>query len=364
MLVRTLRDAMNKSPVAFIGLAGLWISLATAEPFSRRKEEPRDEYSLQGFVYSLVCRKYRETTAMLAILGELIVDDDHLRDWCRREVSTRHDRIPRWIARLSTVEVGRVMRRSDVLGDVDEVVVSFRLTDSTNLTLCAVLDHNHQSVVVDSDLLTGPLEALLRAREKSDLETTFVDMDPADARAWLENGLRYEKYARRSQECHYAAPIMKWMVARLPEGGTAYEKPDWDDEAITELLDEFFASPSGAPFPSDDYRDMLRELCESGYGDPLRWSEFRISNILRNPYRDEHVPLEIALDAPAMLRAYVPFAHSRSGVRQGLTDDAIKTIDEMSRDYRRRLVDEAMAYLDGDDTPPWPTYPGRASGSR
>lgn len=62
-----------------------------------------------------------------------------------------------------------------------------------------------------------------------------------------------------------------------------------------------------------------------------------------------------------MLRAFVPFAHSRSGVRQGLTDDAIKTIDEMSRDYRRRLVDEAMQYLDGDDTPPWPTYPDRAS---
>lgn len=107
-------------------------------------------------------------------------------------------------------------------------------------------------------------------------------MDPADARAWLENGLRYEKYARRSPECHYAAPIMKWMVARLPEVAL-HTKPDWDDEAITELLDEFFASPSGTPFPSDDYRDMLRELCESGCGDPLRWSGFRISNILRNP---------------------------------------------------------------------------------
>jgi hypothetical protein len=352
---------MNKSPAAMIGLAGLWISLATPEPSSRPKEEPRDEFSLEAFVYSLVCRKYRETTAMLAILGELLVDDDVLRDWCRREVSTRHDRVPRWIARLPTVDVSRVMRRSDVLGDVDEVVVSLRLADATELTLCAVLDHNHQSVVVDFYLLTGPLEALVQAREKSDPETTFVDMDPADARAWLENGLRYEKYARRSQECNYAAPIMKWMVARLPEGGTAYEKPDWDDDAITELLDEFFASSSGTPFAGNDYRDMLRELCESGYGDPLRWSEFRISNILRNPYRDEHVPLEIALDAPAMLRAFVPFAHSRSGVRQGLTDDAIKTIDEMSRDYRRRLVDEAMQYLDGDDTPPWPTYPDRAS---
>lgn len=144
------------------------------------------------------------------------------------------------------------------------------------------------------------------------------------------------------------------MISRLPEGGVAYEKPHWDEDAVTELLDDFFATPAGAPFADDDYRDVLLELCESGFGDPLRWSTFRISDILRLPYHDEHVPLEIALDAPALLRAFVPFAHSRSGIGQDITGDALKTIDDMSRGYRRRLLDDAMVYYDEGDADPGP----------
>lgn len=358
LLVSTIREVMAGPKELLLGRVGHCISWATPGPHP--KEEPETTHSLEVFIGNLLARKNRETTALLALFGELLVDDDALRERCRREVSTRNDRLPRWIADLPLIGVSRVMRRTDVLGDGDELVVSLTLADATEITLSVLLDHNRLSSVVDFQLLTGPWESV---DIPSSSDTAFVDMDPADARAWIENGLRFERYARRPKEWRDVAPIVRWMVSRLPEGGVAYEKPDWDDDAVTELLDEFFAAPAGAPFADDDYRDVLLELCESGFGDPLRWSTFRISDILRLPYHGEHVPLEIALDAPALLRAFVPFAHTRGGVGQDFTDDALETIDDMSRGYRRRLLDDAMVYYDEHDVDPLPqrSYPDQAS---
>lgn len=360
LLISTIRQIMAGPPPALLALASLVIGSMAPDSLVPPKEKPKTPLSLDTFIASLINLKYRETTAMLAVLAELLVDDDVLAERCRREVSTRRDHLPRWIVGLTDVEVGRVMRRTDVLGDADELMVEVRLTDGTELALVAVIDHNRLSTVRDLELFTGHFEPLADDGESLSSTETFTDMDPADARAWLEHGLRHERLARRSKEWRNDVPMMKWMVSQLPDGGATHQKPDWDDDAIAEVLDEFFASPAGAPFGGDDYRDVLSELCESGCGDPVRWSKFRISDIMRLPFHREHVPLEVAVDAPALLRAFVPFAHDRSGVPQGLTDAAIRTIDEMSRDYRRQVLDDALEYL-GDDDMPWSSYPDRAS---
>jgi len=69
------------------------------------------------------------------------------------------------------------------------------------------------------------------------------------------------------------------------------------------------------------------------------------------------------VDAPALLRAFIPFAHAHSDVRQDLTDDATATIDRMSLTYRRRLLDDAARGLEDDDVGlrPWLAYPDQAS---
>ncbi len=144
-------------------------------------------------------------------------------------------------------------------------------------------------------------------------------MDPADARTWMERGLDLSEYVRPSDEWRQALPLVRWMIAQLPGGGIPYERPDWDDDVVFELLDGFLSSSAGAPFAAVDYRDFLRQLCDSGSGDPRRWSASRISTVLRHSTSYLDVPLEIALDAPDLLRAYVPFAHVDSGIRQDLT---------------------------------------------
>ncbi|BDX32231.1 hypothetical protein TUM20985_27780 [Mycobacterium antarcticum] len=52
------------------------------------------------------------------------------------------------------------------------------------------------------------------------------------------------------------------------------------------------------------------------------------------------------MDAPALLRAFIPFVHADSGILQELTDDAIATIDEMGLAYKRQLVAEATKGVD------------------
>jgi hypothetical protein len=178
-----------------------------------------------------------------------------------------------------------------------------------------------------------------------------------------EAGTVLPEYISRSDEWRHALPLVTWMIAQLPSGGTAYEKPEWDDDAISGLLDAFYSTSAGAPFTDIDYRDFLRQLCDTGSGDPWRWSASRISSILRSSISYYDVPLEIAFDAAALLRAYVPFAHADSGIRRELTDEAIATIDELSLRYRQKLLHDRTDYYDEGDIapPPWLTYPDRAS---
>ena len=87
---------------------------------------------------------------------------------------------------------------------------------------------------------------------------------------------------------------------------------------------------------------MLQELIGSGTGDPLRWSAARIARVLDGlPLYGHHLPLRSVLEVPELLRAFVSYAHSQSGVREELTAKALAVIDEMALAYRREVMDKA-----------------------
>jgi hypothetical protein len=334
VFLSAVRKALAKQPVDLLALASQIISVGTPEPTAS---------FLADFVDGIAGRRCRETTALLAVLAELLVEDDVLRERCREALATRHDYLPKWIAALPHVEVRRVLQRTEVLGDGEDLLIGLRLAHAPELTFGVFLDHNALSAVTDVTVLTVPLDTwLARAHEGNGHQPRYVDVDPADARSLLEFGLGRATWLPRSYQRRDAHSLMRWLSARLPGGGTPYTGPGWDDEAIDELLDGFVASPAGSPFTDADYRDLLRQLCETGSGDPSRWSARRISDILRYPADVDYVPLEIALDAPTLLRAFIPFAHADSGVRQDLTDDAIATIDELSLRFKRELLADAI----------------------
>lgn len=79
--------------------------------------------------------------------------------------------------------------------------------------------------------------------------------------------------------------------------------------------------------------DLLLDLTDSGTGDPLRWSAARIARVLDGvPCYDEHLPLENVLEVPELLRAFIPFAHAESGIRDEHTASATRQLSNL--DFR------------------------------
>jgi hypothetical protein len=65
---------------------------------------------------------------------------------------------------------------------------------------------------------------------------------------------------------------------------------------------------------------------------------------------DDVIPFEVQLDVPELLRAFMPFAHAETGIRQELTMEALEAIDEAADDFRADVLEEAQ-YLGDDDEP-------------
>jgi hypothetical protein len=104
----------------------------------------------------------------------------------------------------------------------------------------------------------------------------------------------------------------------------------------------FFATSSAAPFTDPGHRELLLELFETGTGDPLRWSAVRVEQAIGGtPYGDDNIPLEVALDAPDLLRAFIPYAHAQSGIRDELTTRTLAMVDALRSSYKREVLRQA-----------------------
>src|SRR4051812_6603335 len=119
-----VRRALKRHPLGLLSIASLMIDVA--KPDSLTSPEGDANY-LDKILTSLIDTPSRETTAVLAVIAELLVDDPEPQLRCRREVAERGEHLPRWIGALSRVEVYRAVRRTHVFGDVDELILGMRL---------------------------------------------------------------------------------------------------------------------------------------------------------------------------------------------------------------------------------------------
>jgi hypothetical protein len=139
-------------------------------------------------------------------------------------------------------------------------------------------------------------------------------------------------------------PLVEWVVAKLPEGGTGYTFPAWKVEDLEAIADRFFVSSFGADLDDDDGRELLDHLLwfavEDGPGDPLRWSPVAVELVLV-----DWVPSTIGAPAanlarlPDVLRAFIRFSHHERGIRQALTIETLEAVDQWEPDYHRILAD-------------------------
>ena len=59
------------------------------------------------------------------------------------------------------------------------------------------------------------------------------------------------------------------------------------------------------------------------------------------PRCEDNIPLEVALDAPDLLRAFIPYAHAQSGIRDELTTRTLAMVDALRSSYKREVLREA-----------------------
>ena len=86
----------------------------------------------------------------------------------------------------------------------------------------------------------------------------------------------------------------------------------------------------------------MLEFFDTGTGDPLRWSAARVEQAIGGTfYGDGSIPLEVALDAPDLLRAFIPYAHAQSGIRDELTSRTLAVVDALRSSYKREVLRQA-----------------------
>lgn len=312
------------------------------------RREPRDTSRMDNILTGLIGVRNRETTALLAVVAELLVDDPRAQLRCRQELAERDENLPRWIVARPRVDIYRAVRRSYVFGDVDELVVGMRLDGRHELTVAVRIDHNLWSSITDAGVLPDPIDQTLARLAESSSDTNAYEMSLADARAWIEDALDKSIFAPKTETWPLYRALVQWLVGHLPEGGER-RSPAGDWESNEELCDEFFASDSAAQFTDFGHRDLLLELFDTGTGDPLRWSAARVERAIGNTtYLDDHIPLEVALDAPDLLRAFIPFAHAQSRIRDELTSRTLAVVDALRSSYKREVLREAK-FWDLDD---------------
>ncbi|AGB21296.1 hypothetical protein Mycsm_00866 [Mycobacterium sp. JS623] len=336
-----IRRALVGHPLSLLSVASMIINVAKPESLLSPNSARPDPDLLERVLTGLIGVRNRETTALLAVVTELLVEEPATQLRCRLELAERGEHLPRWISALPEVDVYRAVRRTNVFGDVDELVIGMRLDGGHELTIAVGIDHNLWSSVGYAGAVPESIDDVLTQLAEMSSDTTVSEMNLADARVWIEDALDEPTFTPETETWPLYRALVQWLVSRLPEGGE-HRSPVEGWKSNRELCDRFFATTSATPFGDPGHRQLLLELFETGSGDPFRWSAARVERAIRGAYYGEDfIPLEVALDAPDLLRAFIPYAHARSGIRDELTSRTLAMVDALRLSYKREVLRHA-----------------------
>lgn len=345
-LLQSLRmGLMSDEPLELLATVSGMIELTDprrADPF-RADERP----SLVELVDSFQDAPFPETTAVLTIIRAL-VPDELMRARIGRVLSRRGDPLPTWLTGLDQARIDpEVWFLTDVLGDGDDFFFGVTLPTGHQLSALVYVDHNLGTMVKDAFVVPESLAELLNTVVGTvvDQDQDLSQVDPADARASVEQAIESSAQLYppvESDSWPMCRPVIEWMLRMLPAGGMVPERPEWSEEELTRLADDFFASPYGMASDDHERRGMLESILwfatDYGPGDPLRWSPVAVEMLLL-----DWVPRKIITDPgflgrlPELVRDFIRYAHHRRGIRSGRTVETLAALDETERRYVQRI---------------------------
>lgn len=345
-LTQLLRGLLSdQHPLNFLVMVSFAIGRAMPDPFAQFRRDHREVLDLGRLVDNVAEDESPETSAFLAALGEL-TDDEEIRARCQQIVADRGDELPSWLSKLADLHIYRAVHRSHVLGDRSELLIGARLADRTELTCIVHFEHGRSLEISDAGFSLDSIGSLVAEvnRQAEHPDFIHVEVNLAEARAWIAEGFGPPEtmFLPQSTAWPESKALVQWFIRKLPEGGMRAEPPRWSPDDIHTVLRDFCTALPGRSSSRFHAISVLAEICEStGTGDPLRWSESRLHEVLA-PDLDEYREFEdeLLVDLPELLRQFIPFAHAQAGIRQGLTDRALAAIGEYEPAYYRTL-DEA-----------------------
>ena len=330
------------------------VDLLDPNPFEPHQQETP---TLEDLVTSFLEVDLRQTTALLYGFAAL-VDNDLLAARIRRELAGRSDDLPAWLRQLGDCHVYRTMEMRHVLGDGDNLILGARLPTGEKLTAMVYVDHNVGTLVKDAFALPEAIDAvqaLYVDASDNDPDTTYTDIDPAEARAKVTDAIATAAMTHppfESDSWPMCRPLVQWLVRMLPGGGRGYEPPEWSEADQQGLAADFFASPFGSPVDNEVHRSLLEAIvwfgCDYAGGDPLRWSSVRVEVLLADwlPRKVMGEPANLDL-VPRLLAAFIRYCHDRLGIRPQLTEETLAAVDQRTPEYlravRRRTPGDVLA---------------------
>jgi Domain of unknown function (DUF6398) len=372
-LLQGVRHALNAGhPLTLLDFVSSLITVVdprSQSPFGNPGDQPPPP-ELGELVESFLDVENRETSALVAVIAEL-TDDELVRARIRRELHHRSHQLPRWLTRLSDVDVYRATEMVHILGDGDDLMLGARLADGHELTAVVYIDHNVGTIVKDAFIVAEPTADLLvwMHSKVDDPDTRWTELDLADARDRITEcidraAITFPPF--ESDTWPACRPLVEWIVRQLPVGGRGYVRREWSDDELTEIAERFFGSSAGRGIDDADHRDLLDSILwyGSGYGncDPLRWSPVRVEIFL-----DDWIPRKIVAPiahlakVPDLLRAFVAFAGNEVDLRTTLVNDTIEAVDRWEPGYQELIrsprpqgptaILAALGVLDPDTSP-------------
>ena len=339
---RAMRDDHPLELLALTSSMLAAIDPRSRDPFARSNDEGEDELSVEELVAAFLDIEQPETSALLAVIGEL-TEDDLLRARIRRELMLRMHAPPGWLTSLGDVEVYRTTETVHVLGDGDNVYLALRWPTGHELVCVVYIDHNLGTIVKDAFVIPEPYSAVVDTYTSlaDDPDTEWRDLDPAAARPRVTDAIAIAAMTYppfESDTWPACRAIVEWAARMLPEGGHGYEFSLWSEDELAALATRFLASPLGAGFATAEDRDRLETILEFGSGyppcDPMRWSPVAVEIVLA-----DRIPRKIVADVPYLagfpdlLRAFVTFCHRERGISAALTEETVRAVDEWEPQY-------------------------------
>ena len=365
-LVDDVRQALQSGePLQVLALASMMIEVSTERPLQRYLHRPVDSPDLGMLITSFVESGFPEMAAFATVMLPMIERGElaGLAHELAAELALEKPFEPAWLNDLEGLAITGAQLMSDVLGDGDNIIVGAVLPSGHPFTAVLFVDHNMSSLAKDAFMVPAPIDDVVAHFRRlpgscRSGDITFKRLDPADARARIEDAIKTFEIMLPPVETNtwpMCRPLVEWIVSKLPRDARPPDPPEFSEEygdaIVAAFLTSRFAQEMAAEtgLSRDDARSLTSPLIwfasGHGVGDALRWSPQSVEIVLLDWYpRKVMMPEDILRRLPDVLVALVRYAHDQRDIRPGLTASTLKVIQECTPDYLRSVSSTSSSH--------------------